>query len=115
MSHLPPDPTPLGCQSPSLSCESFSKFPLAIYFMHGIVYVSVLLYPFIPPTDPVHVLVLLLLSCFSDVRLCATLQTAEQAPSSLGFSRQEYWSGLPLPSLTCFGTFTFKSFSLEQL
>ena len=25
--------------------------------------------------------------------------TAHQAPLSLGFSRQEYWSGLPLPSL----------------
>jgi len=24
---------------------------------------------------------------------------AHQAPLSMGFSRQEYWSGLPLPSL----------------
>ena len=24
---------------------------------------------------------------------------AHQAPSSMGFSRQEYWSGVPLPSL----------------
>ena len=45
-------------------------------------------------------LLLLLLSRFSRVRLCATPQTAaHQAPPSLGFSRQEYWSGLPLPSL----------------
>ena len=30
---------------------------------------------------------------------CATPQTAaHQAPPCLGFSRQEYWSGLPLPS-----------------
>ena len=44
-------------------------------------------------------LLLLLLSCFSRVRLCATPQTAaHQAPPSLGFSRQEYWSGLPFPS-----------------
>ena len=43
--------------------------------------------------------VLLLLSRFSRVRLCATLQTAaHQAPPSLGFSRQEHWSGLPFPS-----------------
>ena len=43
--------------------------------------------------------VLLLLSCFSRVRLCATPQTAaHQAPPSLGFSRQEHWSGLPFPS-----------------
>ena len=42
---------------------------------------------------------LLLLSRFSRVRLCATPQTAaHQAPPSLGFSRQEYWSGLPFPS-----------------
>ena len=45
------------------------------------------------------VLLLLLLSCFSRVRLCAAPQTAaHQAPLSMGFSRQEYWSGLPLPS-----------------
>ena len=34
--------------------------------------------------------------------LCLTLDTpwtvACQAPLSLGFSRQEYWSGLPFPS-----------------
>ena len=42
---------------------------------------------------------LLLLSRFSRVRLCATSQTeAHQAPPSLGFSRQEHWSGLPFPS-----------------
>ena len=35
----------------------------------------------------------------SRVRLFVTLWTvAHQAPPSLGFSRQEYWSGLPLPS-----------------
>ena len=44
-------------------------------------------------------LLLLLLSCFSHVRLRATPQTAAyQAPPSLGFSRQEQWSGLPFPS-----------------
>ena len=42
---------------------------------------------------------LLLLSHFSRVRLYATPWTAAyQAPSSLGFSRQEHWSGLPFPS-----------------
>ena len=40
-----------------------------------------------------------LLSCFSHVRLCVTPETAaHQAPPSLGLSRQEHWSGLPLPS-----------------
>ena len=44
-------------------------------------------------------LLLLLLSRFSRVRLCATPQmAAHQAPLSLGFSRQEHWSGLPFPS-----------------
>ena len=36
----------------------------------------------------------------SRVQLLATPWTAvHQAPPSMGFSRQEYWSGLPLPSL----------------
>ena len=44
-------------------------------------------------------LLLLLLSRFSRVRHCATPQTAaHQAPLSLGFSRQEHWSGWPFPS-----------------
>ena len=44
-------------------------------------------------------LLLLLLSRFSRVWLCETPQTAaHQTPPSLGFSRQEYWSGLPFPS-----------------
>ena len=39
------------------------------------------------------------LSHFSCVQLCATLWTvARQAPLSMGFSGQEYWSGLPFPS-----------------
>ena len=41
----------------------------------------------------------LLLSRFSRVQLCATPDTAaHQAPPSLGFSRQEPWSGVPFPS-----------------
>ena len=44
-------------------------------------------------------LLLLVLSHFSRVQLCATPSTAaHQAPPSLGLSRQEYWSGLPFPS-----------------
>ena len=45
------------------------------------------------------VMLLLLLSHFSRVRLCATPQmAAHQDAPSLGFSRQEHWSGVPLPS-----------------
>ena len=50
------------------------------------------LYPIVDPG-------LLLLSHVSHVWLCATPQmAAQQAPPSLGFSRQEYGSGLPFPS-----------------
>ena len=46
-----------------------------------------------------NLVVLLLLSRFSRVQLCATPEmAAHQAPPSLGFSRQEHWSGLPFPS-----------------
>ena len=38
----------------------------------------------------------------SRVRLLETPWTAaHQSPLSMGFSRQEYWSGVPLPSLSC--------------
>ena len=41
---------------------------------------------------------LLLLSRFSCVRLCETpWMAAHKAPPSLGFSRQEHWSGLTFP------------------
>ena len=40
-----------------------------------------------------------MLGRFSRVWLCATPQSAaHQTPLSLGFSRQEHWSGLPFPS-----------------
>ena len=40
-----------------------------------------------------------MLSHFSRVTLFATLRTVVlQGPLSMGFSRQEYWSGLPFPS-----------------
>ena len=49
-----------------------------------------------------HILIKLcyaMLSRFSRVRLLTTPWTAAyQAPPSMGFSRQEYWSGVPLPS-----------------
>ena len=45
------------------------------------------------------ILIACTLSRFSRVQLFATLCTvARQAPLSMGFSRQEYWSGLPFPS-----------------
>ena len=44
----------------------------------------------------------------SRVRLLVTQWTAAyQAPLSMGFSRQEYWSGLPLPSPFTLLTFIY--------
>jgi len=83
---LPPPPSPhsnllISLLSPSLAIMPFS-----------------LLSSFSFP-QPLLLLLLLLLSRFSRVRPCATPQmAAHQAPPSLGFSRQEYWSGLPFPS-----------------
>ena len=43
-----------------------------------------------------HTYIHTVLGHFSYVRLCVTLWT-HQAPLSIGFSRQEHWSGLPCP------------------
>ena len=41
---------------------------------------------------------MLLLSRFGHIQLCKTPWTLSlQAPLSIGFSKQEYWSGLPCP------------------
>ena len=54
------------------------------------------------------------------VRLLATPWTvAHQAPPSMGFSRQEYWSGVPLPSpydstILCFSIYLKKTKTLTQ-
>ena len=51
---------------------------------------------FVPSFLKLHLSWLCMPSCFSHVRLLATQETvARQAPLSLGFSRQEYESGLP--------------------
>ena len=49
-------------------------------------------------TPVLVILLLLLLSHFGRVRLLATPWTAAYQAPPMGFSRQEYWSGLPLPS-----------------
>ena len=52
---------------------------------------------FFPFTQLLH---MCKLSRFSCVRLFVTLWVVgSQAPLSMGFSRQEHWSGLPFPSL----------------
>ena len=58
---------------------------------------------------------------FSRVQPSATPWTAAfQAPPSMGFSRQEYWSGVPLPSpnicvyILFFFSFLMQQFELDQ-
>ena len=47
--------------------------------------------------------------------LLATPQTAAyQAPPSMGFSRQEYWSGLPLPSPSALSTLSQNKLTLRE-
>ena len=61
-------------------------------------------------------MLLLLLSRVSRVRLCANPQTAaHQAPPSLGFSKQEPWSGLPFPSLSNASKWEMKVKSLSRV
>ena len=67
--------------------------------VHGILQARILEWVVIAFSS-LTLLLLLLLSCFSRVRLLATPWTAAyQAPLSMGFSRQECWSGVPSPSL----------------
>ena len=70
----------------------------------------------LPLPSPNKCMLLLLLSRFSRVQLCATPQTAaHQAPPSLGFSRQEHWSGLPFTSPKQMHTrILFKVWSVNQ-
>ena len=63
-----------------------------------------------------YYLLLLLLNCFSRVRLCVTpWMAAHQTPPSWGFSRQEQWSGLPFPSPMHESEVKVKSLSHVQL
>ena len=49
------------------------------------------------------------------VQLLATPWTAaHQAPPSMGFSRQEYWSGVPLPSLSTEATTLLISYTYTK-
>ena len=51
-------------------------------------------------TNVICIPCLFMLGCLSCILLFATLWTvALQAPLSMEFSRQEYWNGLPFPSL----------------
>ena len=116
---LNPPPSPYH---PSGSSQCISpKHPvsciepgLATRFIYDTIHVSMPFSQIIPPSpSPTEFkrlfytsvslllshMMLLLLSRFSCVRLCVTPWTAAyQASPSMGFSRQEHWSGLPFPS-----------------
>ena len=125
-SHLPPHPIPLGHpRAPAPSTLSHASNLDWRFITHMIIYMFQChspksSYPRPLPQSPkdcsIHLcffcclayrvivtifllLLLLLLSSFSRVRLCVTPEmTAHQAPPSMVFARQEYWSGLPFPS-----------------
>ena len=52
-------------------------------------------YPFPPPVPPAAAAAKSLQPCLT---LCDPVDSSPQAPLSTGFSRQEYWSGLPFPA-----------------
>ena len=57
-----------------------------------------------------------MVSCFSRVRLFATLWTvACQSPLSVGFPRQEYWSGLQFPAVNSLGIFPTQGSNVHLL
>jgi len=59
----------------------------------------------LPFPSPMHESEKMKVKLLSRVRLLATPWTAAyQAPPSMGFSRQEYWRGVPLPFSPSFAT-----------
>ena len=74
------------------------KYSIFLSFIHSLMLLN-LVSILIPLWNPV-LLNICMLSHFSCIHLFANLWTiACQASLSMGFSRQEYWSGLPLLSL----------------
>ena len=72
-----------------------TSFRMVVWDQKKCLYKIIKLYKFILL---ISVKKLQLLSRVSCVWLCVTPETAaHQAPPSLGFSRQEHWSGLPFP------------------
>ena len=86
---------PILAQSSESACEYSSTI---VYYAHLAFLITAFSYPkkksvFLSRTTLSEV------KSLCHVRLFATPWTvASQAPPSLGFSRQEYWSGLPFPS-----------------
>ena len=79
----------------SVISETYSQPPQVWFSPIGWIFTGLPGAIFSPLALTLHMCVL---SHFSHVQLFVTLWTvAHQAPLSMGFSRQEYWSGLPCP------------------
>ena len=85
----------------------YSRFSLVIYFIHCSIYVSIPVSQFrLPPFLPwcpglfsmwnIAVLCLVAQSCLT---LCNPMDCSPPGSLVHGIPRQEYWSGLPFPSL----------------
>ena len=109
VAHMPLTSMPaLSCAWHALSPSSFpTRLPLDLWTGSNVISSvqpsSALLYLSLSPSTvdfcTLHMCVCVCVqSCFSHVWLFVTPWTiAHQTPLSLGFSRQEYWSGLPCP------------------
>ena len=91
-------------QSPCLSFLSHTANSHWLSFTYAYISFHVILSIHLTLSSPLPMSISLffmspLVKSVSCILLFATLWTvAHQAPLSIGFSRQEYWSGLPLPS-----------------
>ena len=89
---------PMDCSTPGFPVHH--RVPeLAQTQVHWVGDVILPSHPLSSPSPPKPFKAKLKVKSLSRVRFFATPQTvAYQAPPSMGFSRQEYWSGLPFPS-----------------
>ena len=100
-------PCPVLCDPVDCSTPSFPVLYYLLEFVQTHVHwISDVIQPFhtlLPPSPPALIYIWIyiyvcVLSHFSCIQLCVTLWTvAHQAALSIGFSRQEYWYGLPCP------------------
>ena len=94
----PPNPMALGINYQHMDCGGWGTCKHSVYvsiYLLNHLFISVCTHSYLFFTLG-HSLHACLLSCFSCVWLFATLwAVARPSPLSMGFSRQEYWNGLP--------------------
>ena len=77
-------------------CSRTNIFPWKFYFMYAIyAFVNVYLYWVKTENAFLNLMLCYAKSLQSCLTLCDPIDGSHQAPLSLGFSRQEHWSGLP--------------------